>query len=423
VPSPVVIRAENVSKKYVISHLAKQQTIRDAMHHGVRLLWRRLRSQAKLNREEFWALKDVNFEVKQGEVLGVIGRNGAGKSTLLKILSRITEPTTGRISLKGRVASLLEVGTGFHPELTGRENIFLNGAILGMSRAELRNKFDEIVTFAEIANFIDTPVKRYSSGMYVRLAFAVAAHLDPEILIIDEVLAVGDLAFQRKCLAKAASLASAYNRTVILVTHTIPIVTGICSKVLYMRDGSIHQEGKPEQVIPAYLEASSRALQISEPNTGNDLLEVQSSFTTDERERPQHSFTTESTILIHIRFRLKRPGNTVLNPVIALRDIHDNLVFTTSNFNEPSWYQQPTEPGSYHSICTIPANILNDQRYTVQLLFCSNLRKVELAPIAILELTITDSGKYRALYTDVWQGITRPNCLWQTIKESPDASN
>jgi lipopolysaccharide transport system ATP-binding protein len=239
VPSPTVIRAENVSKKYVISHLAKQQTLRDAMHHGLRLAWRRLRWNARLNREEFWALKDVSFEVKQGEVLGVIGRNGAGKSTLLKILSRITEPTTGRISITGRVASLLEVGTGFHPELTGRENIFLNGAILGMTRAEVRAKFDEIVAFAEIDQFIDTPVKRYSSGMYVRLAFAVAAHLEPEILIVDEVLAVGDAQFQKKCLGKMREVSQGAGRTVLFVSHNLGALHAICSQAVVISGGRV----------------------------------------------------------------------------------------------------------------------------------------------------------------------------------------
>lgn len=250
--SPVVIRAENVSKRYVISHLAKQQTIRDAMHHGLRLLWRRLRWQAKHNREEFWALKDVSFEVKQGEVLGVIGRNGAGKSTLLKILSRITEPTTGRIAINGRLASLLEVGTGFHPELTGRENIFLNGAILGMTRTEIRSRLDEIVSFAEIAKFLDTPVKRYSSGMYVRLAFAVAAHLEPDILIVDEVLAVGDSHFQKKCLGKMKQAVQTSSRTVIFVSHDMSAITALCKSTLFLDAGKVQQYDITAKSIESY---------------------------------------------------------------------------------------------------------------------------------------------------------------------------
>jgi len=221
----VIIRAENIGKRYVLNHQTGggYRKFSDVLVHAAKaplrwLLPSTLNPQLSTQREDFWALKDINFEIKRGEVVGIIGRNGAGKSTLLKILSRITEPTTGRITLRGRVASLLEVGTGFHPELTGRENIYLNGAILGMTKAEIHTKFDEIVAFAEIEKFLDTPVKRYSSGMYVRLAFAVAAHLEPEILIVDEVLAVGDQKFQQKCLGKMQDVASG-GRTVLLVTH------------------------------------------------------------------------------------------------------------------------------------------------------------------------------------------------------------
>ena len=202
-------------------------------------------------KEDFWALKDVSLEIKQGEVVGIIGRNGAGKSTLLKILSRITEPTTGRVRIRGRVASLLEVGTGFHPELTGRENIYLNGAILGMHRAEIRRKFDEIVAFAEVEKFLDTPVKRYSSGMYVRLAFAVAAHLEPEILVVDEVLAVGDAEFQKKCLGKLEHVARA-GRTVVLVSHQLGQIRRLCHRVVWVDGGQIRQDGATYEVVSAY---------------------------------------------------------------------------------------------------------------------------------------------------------------------------
>ena len=231
----VVIRAEGLGKRYEIGHAAEREryvALRDVLARGARGVLRRtgdmLRGRAVIpgdTVEEFWALRDVSFEVKRGEVLGIIGRNGAGKSTLLKILSRITEPTEGRVTIKGRVASLLEVGTGFHPELTGRENIFLNGAILGMTRAEIRRKFDEIVAFAEVERFLDTPVKRYSSGMYVRLAFAVAAHLEPEILVIDEVLAVGDAEFQNKCLGKMDEVTRRDGRTVLFVSHNMGTLT------------------------------------------------------------------------------------------------------------------------------------------------------------------------------------------------------
>lgn len=251
--SDTVISVESLSKRYLVGHEGPQEryhSLRDTIvRHGKNFL-RKTVDMAKGNQiiqgdtvEEFWALKDVSFEVKRGEVLGIIGRNGAGKSTLLKILSRITEPTSGRVTLRGRVASLLEVGTGFHPELTGRENISLNGAILGMSRAEIKSKFDEIVAFAEVERFLDTPVKRYSSGMYVRLAFAVAAHLDPEILIVDEVLSVGDVLFQRKCLGKMNELATGQGRTVLFVSHNREAVLNLCTRALALQSGKVVYEG------------------------------------------------------------------------------------------------------------------------------------------------------------------------------------
>lgn len=246
------IVVENVSKRYIIGHQAQADTLRDALGGGVRSLWNRLRRQRQ-TREEFYALRDVSFKVEPGEVVGIIGRNGAGKSTLLKILSRITEPTTGRITLNGRVASLLEVGTGFHPELSGRENIFLNGAILGMSRVEIRKKFDEIVAFAEVEKFLDTPVKRYSSGMYVRLAFAVAAHLEPEILIVDEVLAVGDIQFQKKCLQRMQDVAHG-GRTVLFVSHAMSAIRGLCPVCLYLKDGHTEGYGPTNTILPYYLQ-------------------------------------------------------------------------------------------------------------------------------------------------------------------------
>lgn len=254
------ITVENISKRYLIDHRARADTLRDALTQGVRGLWGRLR-QGRLQQEEFWALRDINLEVKPGEVLGIIGRNGAGKSTLLKILSRITEPTTGRIQIRGRVASLLEVGTGFHPELSGRENIFLNGAILGMSRAEVARKFDEIVAFAEIERFLDTPVKRYSSGMYVRLAFAVAAHLEPEILIVDEVLAVGDVAFQKKCLGKMKSVAGNQGRTVLFVSHNLHAVQNLCSRGMLLGGGRLVAAGTTSETVAQY----TRAVDVEGP--------------------------------------------------------------------------------------------------------------------------------------------------------------
>ena len=257
--SDAIITIENLSKLYYLGNNVRdgrgfRHIIEDAVRNPVQWLKDKSRN-LNAGKEEFWALKDVVFDIKQGEVVGIIGRNGAGKSTLLKILSRITEPTTGRISIKGRVASLLEVGTGFHAELTGRENIFLNGAILGMSKAEIKRKFDEIVAFSEIEKFLDTPVKHYSSGMYVRLAFAVAAHLEPEILIVDEVLAVGDAAFQKKCLGKMQEVARSEGRTVIFVSHNIAAVLQLTSRAVVLDKGRVRFYGPTEEAVEQYTKA------------------------------------------------------------------------------------------------------------------------------------------------------------------------
>jgi lipopolysaccharide transport system ATP-binding protein len=269
--SDTIITVENLSKKYLVGHQTAQRgrsrynALRDDISREIRNFARKTIDVARGRQvvqgdavEEFWALKDVSFEVKRGEVLGIIGRNGAGKSTLLKILSRITEPTEGRVTLRGRVASLLEVGTGFHPELTGRENIFLNGAILGMSSTEIKRKFDEIVAFAEVERFLDTPVKRFSSGMYVRLAFAVAAHLEPEILVVDEVLAVGDTEFQKKCLGKMDEVSREEGRTVLFVSHNLAAIAELANRALLLASGAILVEGPVSKVLSTYLSTGSK---------------------------------------------------------------------------------------------------------------------------------------------------------------------
>ncbi|MBO3461098.1 polysaccharide ABC transporter ATP-binding protein [Aetokthonos hydrillicola Thurmond2011] len=263
--SDTVIKVENLSKKYIINHQqegrSQYKSIREAISNAAKSLNKKLfkPSSTKITysaREEFWALKDVSFEIKQGDKVGIIGRNGAGKSTLLKLLSRITEPTTGKISIKGRVASLLEVGSGFHPELTGRENIFLNGAVLGMNAEEIKRKFDEIVDFAEVEKFLDTPVKRYSSGMYVRLAFSVAAHLEPEILIVDEVLAVGDARFQKKCLGKMEDVGKD-GRTVLFVSHNMSTIQALCSRCIMLQSGRLAIDDLSAYVVQRYLQDTS----------------------------------------------------------------------------------------------------------------------------------------------------------------------
>jgi lipopolysaccharide transport system ATP-binding protein len=257
-----MISVENLSKKYIIAHhqegRSRYKALRDVIADGAKSFAKTFikpsgKKMPNPAREEFWALKDISFEIQQGEAIGVIGRNGAGKSTLLKVLSRITEPTRGRIAIKGRVASLLEVGTGFHPELTGRENIYLNGSVLGMSKAEIKKKFDEIVAFAEVEKFLDTPVKRYSSGMYVRLAFSVAAHLEPEILIVDEVLAVGDSAFQKKCLGKMGDVATREGRTVLFVSHSMQAIAQLTKRCILLSKGSVQFDGDTGKAVQLYM--------------------------------------------------------------------------------------------------------------------------------------------------------------------------
>jgi lipopolysaccharide transport system ATP-binding protein len=301
----VIIKAEELGKKYILSHQRKQSyyALRDAMTDSVKRWGRKLLHPLSSRRdpdpahEEFWALKDVSFEVNQGDRVGIIGRNGAGKSTLLKILSRITEPTTGQVTIEGRVASLLEVGTGFHPELTGRENIYLNGAILGMSKTEIRRKFDEIVDFAEVEKFLDMPAKRYSSGMYVRLAFAVAAHLEPEILVVDEVLAVGDAQFQKKCLGKMEDVSRQEGRTVLFVSHNMEAIATLCNKGVMLDAGQIVYQGDIADTILFYKDSllksrptvaqcltrgGSGGITITDVWTSNDQGEAVDSIPTNE---------------------------------------------------------------------------------------------------------------------------------------------
>jgi lipopolysaccharide transport system ATP-binding protein len=284
--SEPIIKVENLSKKYIIGHQVEGgsivggfPTLRDRITDGANWLKRQLVSTisgkkiAEPTSEAFWALKDISFEIKRGDCIGIIGRNGAGKSTLLKILSRITEPSMGQITMNGRVASLLEVGTGFHPELTGRENVYLNGAILGMSKVEIEKKFDEIVEFAEVEKFLDTPVKRYSSGMYVRLAFAVAAHLEPEILIVDEVLAVGDIQFQKKCLGKMQNVSQGEGRTVLFVSHNMDAIERLCSQSILFQNGQLIDYGSTNSVVTRYL-SSNFPQNAPIPNQSFDLRKL-----------------------------------------------------------------------------------------------------------------------------------------------------
>ncbi|MBV8809765.1 MAG: ABC transporter ATP-binding protein [Acidobacteriaceae bacterium] len=310
-----VITVENLSKSYLVGHVSAERgrhnytALRDVITRGAKDFGRKAADMFRGRQvvqgdevEEFWALEEVSFEVKRGEVLGIIGRNGAGKSTLLKILSRITEPTSGRVQLRGRVASLLEVGTGFHPELTGRENILLNGAILGMTQLEIHKKFDEIVAFAEIERFLDTPVKRYSSGMYVRLAFAVAAHLEPEILVIDEVLAVGDAEFQRKCLGKMHDVSSHEGRTILFVSHNLAAISELATRALLLNAGKVQVDGGVASAISTYLSQGARSpIYERSPDQNSRRPHVRRAEVTTSEPNGVHRFGEPLEIRFNIR--------------------------------------------------------------------------------------------------------------------------
>ena len=381
--SDIPIRVEHLGKKYVLSHLAsrgshRQYTaLRDVLTNAVLAPFRRLTKRhadapldglnAGKSREEFWALKDVSFEIKRGESVGIIGRNGAGKSTLLKLLSRITAPTTGRIELDGKVASLLEVGTGFHPELTGRENIFLNGAILGMKRAEIKAKFDEIVAFAEVEKFLDTPVKHYSSGMYVRLAFAVAAHLEPDVLIVDEVLAVGDAEFQKKCLGKMQSVSANEGRTVLFVSHNMQAIRQMCQRVIFLRKGEVTYQGNPHEAISAYLgqgqnSESYATIDLSDyprpyPNEGATFQRVR--FINDQGDAVSRVKLTE-TLGVEVDFKIKKP---IRQFNLAMAVVHGEGMRVFSEAYSDQHATPDLAPGEYRLRFQVPMRFFKMESY------------------------------------------------------------
>lgn len=412
----IVIKAEHVSKKFIIGHQTgeKYTALRDVIASNVKNLWRRTRELASMNystegneEEEFWALRDLNFEIRQGDRVGIIGRNGAGKSTLLKVLSRITEPTEGRITIKGRVASLLEVGTGFHPELTGRENIFLNGAILGMSRAEIRAKFDEIVAFAEVERFLDTPVKRYSSGMYVRLAFAVAAHLEPEILIVDEVLAVGDAQFQKKCLGKMEDVSKNQGRTVLFVSHNMGVISQFCSTGFLLNKGLIHAAGKIEELINSYLtlnETSSEFYENFKGSKDNQFLKIYSS---DPEGKMKKEFSFEDSIFLNFEFRCKfHPVNQQIG--IGMHDKFNNRVFTIL---------RPVEEfvkvnDVYHGRLELPRRLFAPTFFTFVFALWSKSGEVFDLVENVAKIQIHDNGTDLAAYSSVDYGSIILNPKW-----------
>jgi lipopolysaccharide transport system ATP-binding protein len=420
-----VIKAEGVSKQFRIgARQAAYSTLRETLMDAARAPFRRLRRPQGGGGEALWALKDVGFEVAPGEAVALIGRNGAGKSTLLKVLSRITEPTDGRIELYGRVGSLLEVGTGFHSELSGRENIYLSGALLGMRREEIKRQFDDIVAFAEVEKFIDTPVKRYSSGMYMRLAFAVAAHLDPEILLVDEVLAVGDSNFQKKCLGKMNEVAHR-GRTVLFVSHSMTAVNQLCPRAIMLSEGRVVRDGPTPEVVAEYLKSGSRGAgewvwEDPRRAPGNDKARLRAVRIISQGEaRTEVDIDKEVDVEVEFWNYVEGARNLCVN--IILHDSGGTNVLSTgttpgANSLREEWFDRPHPAGLFRARCTLPANFLNGGLYYISVFV------VTLGPLVIeaeaqqvISFNVFDTGVMRTPGGGHhWAGVVRPRLPWQT---------
>ena len=421
--SNIVISVENLSKSYRLGQIGTGTLSRD-----LEVWWAKVRGKpnpllkigqtdhGNQDGQTLWALKDVSFQVQQGEVLGIIGRNGAGKSTLLKILSRVTAPTSGQVKVKGRIASLLEVGTGFHPELTGRENIFLNGAILGMSKQEVQRKFDEIVSFAEIEKFVDTPVKRYSSGMYVRLAFAVAAHLESEILLVDEVLAVGDAEFQKKCLGKMGDVATKEGRTVFFVSHNMGSIRNLCEKCILLNYGKLDILEATETVIRKYLESNQNEqtgiwLKNNQLDSDINIIEISSRTISNQ---VNGNLDSQKNFKIRIRVNSKITYN---NAQIHIRITNQEgiSIFTLSNSDDQSHKYELVAGNSTYEV-TIPGNFLKPGKYNaIVAILEPNIRILDL--VENFNFKIVDVGNHGTILRDGRLGVVTPIFEWERTVE------
>ena len=427
-----IIEVEGLSKRYTIgANRRRYGNLRESMAGWITAPFRRQRG-AEGRAPSIWALEDVSFDVMPGEAVGIIGLNGAGKTTLLKVLSRITEPTAGEARLFGRVGSLLEVGTGFHPELTGRENVYLNGAILGMRRAEIDTKFDEIVAFSGVERFIDTMVKHYSSGMYMRLAFSVAAHLEPEILLIDEVLAVGDAAFQEKCLGKMDDVAK-QGRTVLFVSHNLGAVANLCPRAILLGEGHKLLEGPSRDVIADYIargrvKEGERVWTDPASAPGNERIRLRAvrvvsggQTTADvEIDRP---------VTIEMEFENRKPGARIMSsihlldsagaPILASMNAH------SAALGRDEWFGKPHPAGVFKASCTLPASFLNEGRYRVTAIVLTDVTNWEASCRDAVAFTVHDTGAMRQEYGGGWIGVVRPRLAWQTelVTESAAAGS
>jgi lipopolysaccharide transport system ATP-binding protein len=408
-----IVRVENLCKQYRLGARGPAYgSLRESIAGAARAPFRRMSNG---NRETIWALKDVSFEVAPGEVVGIIGSNGAGKSTLLKTLSRITEPTKGKIELYGRLASLLEVGTGFHPELTGRENIYLNGAILGMRKAEIDRKFDEIIAFAELEKFLDTPVKHYSSGMYMRLAFAVASHLEPEILLVDEVLAVGDAQFQKKCLGKMSNVAQ-QGRTVLFVSHNMVAVRSLCQRALWLDHGEVIKHGPTDVVVSEYLTSgSARQLEElwSDPETapGNNIVRLHRVRVRSQDEASDNTLTNKTPFLIEIEYWNLLPGAR-LHVALHIYTEQDIIAFTTGNGVDVAATDAYTNAGLFRCTCYVPGDLLNTGRHRFEIFLVRDGNSVVYRYESSVSFEILDLQAREVSSYGREPGVVQPALKW-----------
>jgi lipopolysaccharide transport system ATP-binding protein len=428
-----IVNITNLSKRYTLgTGDTAYKTLRESINAAasaclvaVAPKLRPAKSVRARSPKELWALKDLTFSVEPGEIVGLIGRNGAGKSTLLKVLAKITEPTAGRIEMRGRVASLLEVGTGFHPELTGRENLYLSGAILGMPRSETRRKFDEIVAFAQVERFIDTPVKRYSSGMYTRLAFAVSAHLDPEILLVDEVLAVGDAEFQKKCLGKMENVARNEGRTVLFVSHNLHAVTSLCPSVLLLHKGQLVEQGPTRKVIENYL--SSGASRVAEETwsfesaPGNELVRLRAVRVTKRDQTAACDVATSEPFQLEIEFWCLQRSQ--ITPSFHIFNSHGLMLFATANYNDNEWGGKIYDPGLYSCSCTIPAFLMNEGRHYVNAYLSRDTDGWPYVQVpSAVSFQVVDDSSARGRYVGEWPGLVRPLLQWSGVRLGDDVA-
>ncbi|HEX8368911.1 MAG TPA: ABC transporter ATP-binding protein [Pyrinomonadaceae bacterium] len=409
-----VIKVENLSKLYYLGGGTRHNSLRDTVMGFVH------KPSLSKKKQELWALKDLNFTVDDGETLGIIGHNGAGKSTLLKILSRITKPTRGTAEIRGRVASLLEVGTGFHSELSGRENIYLNGAILGMSRREIQRNFDEIIAFAEIEKFIDTPVKFYSSGMYMRLAFAVAAHLEPEVLIVDEVLAVGDMAFQKKCINKMSDVRRE-GRAVLFVSHNLQAVSRLCRRVIWLERGKVRLDGETQQVVSQYLHAqtnseSEKIWENPANQPGNEITKLMRVRAASESGETTSSFDIRRPVFLELTYKVLRDGK-IFTPTIHLYNEEGICVFVSNDVSR-EWRNRPREKGIYTSRVAVPPNFMAEGSFSVTIAaFTPTPYEEHFFERDAIDFHVFDSldgDTARGDFGGIMIGVVRPLLQWET---------